>query len=307
MKRRLAIPVEVRDAIEQHVRKQLDEAESRYWSAAEDEDTFTGQLGALLATPERTIVADDRIWSWGIDYTKFRGRGKDATEAVLGADGIFEIRVNGIEIQAQKSLLFQSKMGYPSGKRAIEQALMMSNWREAAVFLAYNKEGVTTYSIDAVLRGETGTARPDGARFANFFNRSFLACKVGDSDLQYDAKSRTLEWRDENRNKVAVHFSIPHRIRVSVDSPNQHRKQYQVISPKEIGKHRMDSTPEDRLGLDEQFTLKQLTKAKREAALTFHPDLSQNLADPLKMILNQRMGEINAAYAELKAHKKDKD
>lgn len=154
MKRQLAIPEEVRSAIEQHVLERLSEVQSRYWSAAEDEDTFTGQLGGLLGTSERKVFVNERPWSWSIGYTKFRGRGKDATEAVLGADGIFEIRVHGIEVEGQKSLLFQSKMGYPSGARAIGQALMMSNWREASVFLAYGSDGISVYPIDAVLRSQ---------------------------------------------------------------------------------------------------------------------------------------------------------
>jgi hypothetical protein len=173
-------------------------------------------------------------------------------------------------------------MGYPSGSRAIEQALMMSNWREASVFLAYSEDGITVYSIDAVLRGEAVASRAPGVRLSNFFAGSFLACKVGDSDLHYDAKTRTLQWRDDKRHRVAISFSIPHRIRVSVKSPNLGGKHYRMISPDQIGEHRMDSTAEERLGLDEQFTLRQLTKAKREAALTFHPDLSQNLGESIE-------------------------
>jgi len=305
MRRRLNIPDEVRNAIDLHVRERLAEVESRYWSAAEDEDTFTGHLGALLGTSERTVVANDRVWRWSIEYAKFRGRGKDATETALGADGIFEIRVHGVEVDGQKSLLFQAKMGPPGGAHAIEQALMMSNWREASVFLAYNDDGIRVHSIDTVLRGQAVAGQSTGVRFPEFFAGSFLACKVGDSDLRYDAKARTLHWRDEKKHRVAIRFPIPNRIRVSIKSPDQRGKHHRVISREEIGEHRMDSTAEERLGLDETFTLKQLSKAKREAALTFHPDLSQNLADPLRIILNRRMGEFNDAYATLKRTKKE--
>lgn len=111
MRRQLNIPLLVKQAIEAHVRKRMAEVEERFHSAAEDEDTFTGHLGALLGTSERQVLVDGQPWYWSIEYTKFRGRGKGATESYIGADGIFEIRVHGIEVAGRKSVLFQSKMG----------------------------------------------------------------------------------------------------------------------------------------------------------------------------------------------------
>jgi hypothetical protein len=300
MRRRLNIPREVRDAIEVHVQERLAEVNARHWSAAEDEDTFTGHLGALLGTSEKTVIVNDQPWRWSIDYTKFRGRGLNATESALGADGIFEVRVHGIEIEGHKSVIFQAKMGEPSGRRAIEQALAMSNWREAAVFVSYDEDAITVYPIDSVIRGDLS----QNTSFVDFFNKSLLACRVGDSDLLYDAQARRLEWRDDKGRNVAIKFPIPHRLRVSVKSPFTRAPRYSLISANRIGDHRMDSSPEERLGVGENFTLKQLTTAKREAALTFHPDRRQDLADPLKNILNKRMAEVNDAFAYLKSKKR---
>src|SRR5580698_4137420 len=105
MRRSLYIPEPVRAAIEAHVRERLSEADQGFWSAAEDEDTYTGHLGALLRATERKVLVDGQAWHWSIEYTKFRGRGKRATESAVGADGIFEIRVRGTEIEGRKSVL----------------------------------------------------------------------------------------------------------------------------------------------------------------------------------------------------------
>src|SRR5262249_59181089 len=136
-----------------------------------------------------------------------------------GADGILELRVQGPEINGQKSVLFQAKMGTPADSRALEQALILSNWREAAVFFAYGENSITVYPIDAVVRGQGNTAFPRGRSFRDFFNGSFLVCTIGDSDLAYDARRRILKWRDSNGGTVGVQFTIPHRIRVSIKNP----------------------------------------------------------------------------------------
>jgi curved DNA-binding protein CbpA len=65
----------------------------------------------------------------------------------------------------------------------------------------------------------------------------------------------------------------------------------------------MDSTAADRLGLTGQFSSSELKKAKRAAAMLYHPDRMPNLADELKDAVNQRMAEIYAAYDKLKNDK----
>jgi len=184
-------------AIEAHIAQRLAEAQQRYWSASEDEDTFTGHLGALLGCSERRVRVDGRVWRWRIDYTKFRGKGGNATETSVGADGIFEIRLQGPETDGRKAMLFQAKMGTPAGRRAFEQALVLSNWREAAVFFGYDEDAVRVYRLDDVIRGQGGARSLQGPSLQNFFSDVFLACTVGDSDLAYIPQSRTLQWRDE--------------------------------------------------------------------------------------------------------------
>jgi hypothetical protein len=50
-------------------------------------------------------------------------------------------------------------MGTPAGRRAFERALILSNWREAAVFFGYDERAVKVYRLDDVIRNQ-GTAMP---------------------------------------------------------------------------------------------------------------------------------------------------
>jgi hypothetical protein len=305
MRQRLHIPPKVRNAIETHVRKRFDEVHERYWSAAEDEDTFTGHLGALLGCSERRTDVGGQAWRWRIEYSKFRGRGPGASERFLGADGIFEIRITGPEVDGRKSILFQAKMESTLGIDALKQALALSNWREAAVFLTYTEPTISVYPIDAVLRTQIAGNLAMGMPFPDFFLGTFLGCKMGDSDLEYDPRNRFLQWRDDTGHRVGVQFAIPDRIRVSIKSPAAGSKRFQRIAPESIAEHRMDSTAQERMGLEDGFTPKQLAQAKREAALAFHPDRLQRLPEPLRNVLNARMGEFNKAFAELKKRRKE--
>ncbi|MGA7155263.1 MAG: J domain-containing protein [Acidobacteriaceae bacterium] len=275
------------------------EVEERFLSAAEDEDTFTGQLGALLGAGERKVEVDGQPWYWKIEYTKFRGRGRDATEAKIGADGIFEIRLRGLEGGGQKSLLFQSKMGTPRGAEPKRQALKMSNWREAAVFLSYAPRGIRVSTLDQVMGDESSSGKP----FSEYFIDDYLACHVGDSDLHYNAQARTLQWRDERGQTVAVRFSIPRRLRVDIDSPYQRNDSPSLIDADQIDQHRMDSEPEDRLALPPTFTQSELKKAQKSAAMLYHPDREPKFTDELKAVMNKRMAEFNDASRVLRKKK----
>lgn len=281
------------------MRDRIAEVAGRYDSAAEDEDTFTGQLGGLLGAGERKVEVDGQPWYWSIDYTKFRGRGKDATETQIGADGIFQIRVRGVQVEGQKSVLFQSKMGKPTGKQPKEQALMMSNWREASVFLSYEREGIGVFSLDQVMAGDFAV----GETFSDFFLNRYLQCYVGDSDLTYDARKRILHWRDERGDSVAVKFRIPQRLRVNIRSPLTASEPLGLIDSSQIHEHRMDSSPEERLGLTEDFDSADLKRAKKSIARLYHPDRARDLLAELKAIMNRRMAETNDAYTKIREDK----
>jgi hypothetical protein len=103
----------VLQAIREHVEASVEHAEAGYSSAQEEEDTITGELGGALRTRgvQTVNVTDDQIpgtWRWNINYSKFRSKSGEATESIVGADGILEIRVASPEQEQQKTALFQA-------------------------------------------------------------------------------------------------------------------------------------------------------------------------------------------------------
>jgi hypothetical protein len=103
------IPLQVLQAIRDHVEKAVKHAEAGYPSAQEEEDTVTGELGGALRTDEDQVVnvTDGNrpgTWRWSINYSKFGSKSLDATESIVGADGILEIRVGSPERDQQNEL-----------------------------------------------------------------------------------------------------------------------------------------------------------------------------------------------------------
>jgi hypothetical protein len=98
-------------------------------------------LGSSLRSGLQVInVTNDEIngpWKWSIDYKKFRGRGPNATEFFLGADGILELTLDYGGRKDAKSLLFQSKTEWARDTALLTQAARLSTWREAAIFINY--------------------------------------------------------------------------------------------------------------------------------------------------------------------------
>ena len=202
MRRRVYIPEPVRTAIRAHVRERVEQSRGEFFSAAEDEDTLTGHLGARLQIPpQRVLLLEDELpgeWRWSITYKKFRGRGPKATETFLGADGIVELTVDsGFRID-QKTLLFQSKIGETGGTDLVRQALKLSTWREAAAVFSYTPDRFAAFTLDDVLEHRGRLPAASGTSLGEFLADEFLECLVGDDELRYDAVRRELTWRASN-------------------------------------------------------------------------------------------------------------
>jgi hypothetical protein len=198
------IPDHVKQVILKHVGDAVSKAVAAYPSGAEDEDVLTGQLGFALKKKE--TMADG--WTWSIDYTKFRGRGVGAPEKVLGADGILEMRVHSIEGEQRKAALFQSKKEWKSDSKLLEQALLLSNWREAAFVLDFTSTTIETFDIDDVVRSRGIRSRVTASQsFTKFVAKRFFPCVVGNPDLLYDRERRILIWRAETGERIGVPFS----------------------------------------------------------------------------------------------------
>jgi len=300
---RLYIPDEVRVSISKHFDTAVTKAVDGFWSGNEDEDTLTGALGESLRCGTETVNAlasNNELpgkWKWSIDYTKFRGRGKNATEKILGADGIFELTLSHGYRQDRKSVLFQSKTDWTTDTDILKQSLLLSTWREAAFVLNYTEDAYETFSIDEVVKAR-GKKPDKGLTLQKTLSDYFLECKIGDTELEYDARLRRLAWRASAGIRVAAQFSIPYRIRVRIQAPGQSpsMRYDKIIPADQIHDHRMQASHREvlqNLLSEEEVSAKKL---KRELSLAYHPDRFQKLDDIFKDIATRRMQEINDAY-----------
>lgn len=300
MARRIYIPDTVTESITTHINEAVSKAIDGFWSASEDEDSLTGHLGACLRTGTHSIkvIENDisEVWKWSIDYVKFRGRGKNAPESFLGADGIFELTVDTGKSKETKSLLFQAKTDWNHSKDIVEQALMLSTWREAAIGINYTEKLFESFSIDSILNSKGKRAQIKKLTPLNeALTKYFIGCLIGNVTLKYDARSRRLYWRDQTGLYVGVQFSIRNRIRINVESPNNSSNSVKEIKPEEIHNHRMEVDPDDMIQLilsDQDSTKKNI---KRSLAMTYHPDRYTEYAKFFQDLANRRMQEINSA------------
>ncbi|UCV17893.1 hypothetical protein [Ferribacterium limneticum] len=311
MPRRLYMPIEVLESIKKHISASIPKAVDGFMSANEDEDTMTGQFGACLRTGTHIVNVEnaeiDGPWKWSIDYTKFRGRGKDATESFVGADGIIELSIDWSGRKETKALLFQAKMDWQSDKSLLQQAILLSTWREASLFINYTETAIEALSIDAVLRsrGVRSDAK-DILPLADALTDYFLQCKIGSTDLAYDAVARQLRWRAGNGVTVATQFSIPHRLRVKVKAPGyKHKLEWNKLIPKsEIHSHRMAVEPDELIAPLLTSDVPEIKKQMQAISSAYHPDKLGKM-DQLSMdLINRRMQEFNEVFSAIKAKAK---
>jgi hypothetical protein len=302
VRRRFYIPDPVGDAIRDHFQTAIERSRQEFFSAAEDEDALTGHLGARLEVPtQRVDVPDSEVsgpWKWSVRYTKFRGRGRDAPERFLGADGILELSVE-MGRTDMKTLLFQSKVGDGSGGRdLVAQALKLSTWREAAAVFAYSPDGYLAYTLDDVLEHRGQLRNAESVPLHEFLGGPFLGCVVGDDDLRYDARRRRLAWRAMNGEVVSATFRPSHRFAVKVEAPKQLGRDRidRELSPEDVHAYRMLATPEEILRRAGTRAVPPLQKAQREMLKLYHPDLYNDLDDLLQELATKRSQDVGQAF-----------
>jgi hypothetical protein len=301
---KLYIPDEVRDAIAAHIENAVERACDGFESAEADEDTLTGHLGGLLRIRQQTVnVPQAELpgdWKWSINYYKFGGRGKGAPESLFGADGIFEIEVAHGARTDRKSLLFQAKKEWASDELLLSQALKLSTWREAAFLVNFTPAGFEAYSLDDVIKSRgKHNSKLAPTPLSTVIGRDFPNCTLGDTELHYEHPSRQLSWKNHRGAIVATKFEVKHRIRLNVQPPNRRRYIDTHVDPKDIHLHRMHAEYHDLLGVSKGASKQEIQKAKRAAALVYHPDKFPGIDEILRNMANRRMQEANAAADEL--------
>lgn len=192
------LPEPVIDSIRASYLRGIAAAERGYIYAQDDEDVVTGALGQALLSENQVVMADGSVFVWKTTYQKFRGRGKDATEKHLGADGIFQIEIQQRQQSTvfRKGLLFQSKNRW-QGKdaRLKEQAGSLAFPPEIGVVLDYSDEGFFACSAKDAYEAEGDRRKlPHNAMLslASMLGDEFLRCQKGLENVFYDVVSRTI-------------------------------------------------------------------------------------------------------------------
>lgn len=184
------LPFEIYKELERHIIDNCKKAQLGYSSAEDDEDTLTGDLFARLQIKEWSGININSFldsWKWKIDYKKFRGRGPDALEKYLGADGIFQIEVHDENTTFKKAILFQAKKGaYRKNKDLKEQLSKIEKFNQSssAVFV-YSPNGYVAVTGNEYL-GENYKEH----KLCKYLSSLFLNCHVGVKNLFYDFEER---------------------------------------------------------------------------------------------------------------------
>jgi hypothetical protein len=295
------LPDSVRNSIQRHLSKAIKAVVESHVSGQEDEDTLTGHLGFAIRTrhPRGVVVENDgrrETWNWSLNYHKFRGRGKGATERIIGADGIVQFSIDAVEQHFTKSALFQAKAAKNNLQKLLSQCIMLSTWKEAAFVVQYGRERYTASALDDAMKQALRLPHHEGLALDAFFMDVFVACMIGDSDLLYEPSDRVLRWRDHEGKIVHSSFAVRHMMQLQVKGPNQSAWQRgEEISVADIHEHRLNATDEEILGVSRTATEAEIKRARREAAKLYHADKHQQLEPGVQHILNLRMKEQNAA------------
>lgn len=198
-------------------------------------------------------------------------------------------------------------MDWSSDQSLLQQAILLSTWREASIFINYTEEDIEAFSIDSVLRSKGNRSEAkDVIPVANALTDYFLQCKIGSTDLAYDANARQLRWRATSGVTVATQFSIPHRLRIKIKAPEyKHKLEWDKLIPtSEIHGHRMAVEPDELIApllTSEIIQPKQQLRALNSA---YHPDKFGLMDQLFKDLATQRMQEINSVFNEIKSKKR---
>ena len=219
------IPEPVFNAIQRHLRRVGDSAQSAWSAANEEEDTLTGDFcGRLRTEPRRISVNRRQQWEWSIRYKKFRGRGPKAFEKRSGADGIIVVEVkptaNGETLY--KSLLFQAKKGdLQINSDVLEQVRKMERIAHgsSAVF-EYRKDGYR--AVPGTFFLERKSDRRDLVRrnenpLGSFLSDDFLPCNSGIRGMYYDAVRERLLVPTPRNGVRAMRLELRHRLTIEVE------------------------------------------------------------------------------------------
>jgi hypothetical protein len=142
-----------------------------------------------------------------------------------------------------------------------------------------------------------------------FITEVFVACEIGDVELDYEPADRVLRWRDLDDAIVHTSFAAKHLLDLQVNGPSGQGlyRGARLISD-HIPEHRMKADDEEILGVSSTASAADVKRARKDGAKLYHTDKHQQLEKDVKHVLDLRMKEQNAAadrlLARLKRHGK---
>lgn len=317
MPRKLYIPQQVLEAIYKHIDRSMRHAEAGYECTKEEEDAITGDLWSALRTSDVQLVNvsggenNPGMWRWEISYSKLRSKSSNATETIIGADGILELRVGNVDAPQVKSALFQAKNDLSKDNKLVEQCIKLSTWREAAFIINYTANGYFAFSVDDVIQSGGDSKKIKYAiRLAEWLKKYFLACMVGHTELYYDKELRRLYWasmvapkqEDYYRDSwVYADFMPKYLASISITPPHWMSRDASRIPEENIQLNRLSYTAEDLYDMHDEYTLSELKKKKKELLQVYHSDKNHRLQE-VQPLLDARVREIISSYDELSEH-----
>ncbi|MGA2717096.1 MAG: hypothetical protein ABSG41_28765 [Bryobacteraceae bacterium] len=163
-----------------------------------DEDAVTGGLGERLIERGTVIQVGGQAFGWRTEYFKLRGRGNDAPEKTLGADGIFQLEVSDqqMRVLVRKGLLFQAKIKWTQrNKKLLEQAQLLKGQSTSSIVIDYSEKEYR--AIDAaevvIAEGRRKKVRPEYDKpLAQVLGDEFIGCLRGDHGLYWDREAERL-------------------------------------------------------------------------------------------------------------------
>jgi predicted transcriptional regulator len=216
------LPPPVFQSIQSHLRTKSKQGEGAWECADQEEDSITGHFCGQLYTP-RWIKdnAGGEDWEFRVTYKKFRSKGKDAEEKILGADGIVEVHIEkkSLEEKHVKGLLFQAKKSNDTrGKKLEEQAEKMARVvKNASCIFEYGKE---FYAYDASLiakRASKKDIRESKNPIGDFLADTYLTCEIGKIGMSYDAVAKEIIY-PENGSIIRRKACLDYRLRIEARS-----------------------------------------------------------------------------------------
>lgn len=222
-----ALPDNVFRKIGKQLRDGVRSAVATYEDQRGDEDAVTGGLIQAIRSAVRgdaTTFTTGSV-SWRTRMWKLRGRGKGAPERTIGADAIFEIEVidgDGV-VTSRKSLPIQAKKEWDGSDRLLAtQAPKLAALPGGGIVIDYRGQGYD--AIDARTaadaKGNRRNVDPRAVRpLGDVLAGDFLECKVGSSDIYFDARKEVLLISSDGRGLKLVPFTAGYRVRTDVFIP----------------------------------------------------------------------------------------